>query len=224
MSSTPPPNRLPLGVLGGTFDPVHRAHLRLAEEAMAQLGLSGVLWLPAGNPPHRPAPSASAADRLAMLRLAIADRPAFAIDEAELASPAPSYTVPTLERLRRLHGGHRSLVLLLGADAFLGLATWHRWREIFSLAHVAVVSRPGCDLSPLAMGAALAEEFARRQGPAATLAAAPAGGIVPFAMAAGTVSATEVRSVLQAGGDGRQLLPAPVVDYISRHALYRPNR
>jgi nicotinate-nucleotide adenylyltransferase len=218
------PDKGPLGILGGTFDPVHTAHLRLAEEAMAQLGLASVLWLPAGSPPHRAPPQASAADRLAMLQLAVAGRPAFVIDEAELASPAPSYTVPTLERLRSVHGKNRALVLLLGADAFLGLPAWHRWREIFLLSHVAVVSRPGFDLSPQAMNGALAEEFRRRQSPVAALAAAPAGNIVPFAMAAGTVSATDVRTVLQQRGDARQLLPAPVLDYISRHALYRPNQ
>jgi nicotinate-nucleotide adenylyltransferase len=213
-----------LGILGGTFDPVHRAHLRLAEEATVQLGLAGVLWLPAGNPPHRTPPLASATDRLAMLRLAIADRPDYVIDESELASPTRSYTVPTLERLRAIHGPERPLVLLMGADAFLGLATWHRWRELFSLAHLGVASRPGFDLAGAAMDPALGEEFARRHGTAAALAGAPAGAIVPFPLVAGTVSATEVRTVLGQGGDVRELLPPAIVDYIFSHALYRPNR
>ncbi len=215
----------PLGILGGTFDPVHNAHLRLAEEAMSQLRLGGVLWLPAGHPPHRPPPAAASVHRLAMLRLAIAGHPAYTIDEAELDSPVPSYTVPTLERLRGIYGANRPLVLLMGADAFLGLHSWHRWREVFRLAHVAAVTRPGFLLAEQAMDAALAEEYRRRhQSQIAALAAAPAGSIITFAMEAGTVSATEVRELLGAGGDVRGLLPRAVVDYIASHALYRSAR
>lgn len=213
----------PLGILGGTFDPVHNAHLRLAEEAMAQLHLGGVLWIPAGQPYHRTPPVAAAADRLAMVRLAIAGHPAYRIDEAEIASTEPSYTVPTLERLRGRHGGTQPLVLLMGADAFLGLSSWHRWRDLFGLAHVAVVSRPGFILDPAAMGEPLAEQFRRR---ATTdfhvLAAVPAGAIFPFAMEAGTTSSTGVRATLKAGGDVATLLPPTVLEYIQHHRLYRP--
>lgn len=211
----------PLGILGGTFDPVHAAHLRLAEEATAQLGLGGILWIPAGRPHHRAVPVASAEDRLAMVRLATAGHPEYLIDDSEVFSSAPSYTVPTLERLRRVHGENRPLVLLMGADAFLGLTSWHRWRELLGLAHIGVASRPTFALTAEDMDAGLAEEFRRRRKTQFTaLATDPAGAIVTFAMEAGTVSSTEVRAKLCAGVAVGQLLPAPVLDYIRRHRLY----
>ncbi len=210
----------PLGLLGGTFDPVHFAHLRLAEEAIEALGLSGVLWLPSGVGAHREAPRASAADRLAMVGLALAQHPRFGIDAAEAGSPAPSYTVPTLERLRAALGATLPLVLLLGADAFLGLPAWHRWTELFALAHLAVATRPGHELDEAAMAAALAGEFGDRRGVAADLALAPAGAIVPFALTALDISATAIRARLAAGASCRYLLPDAVLDYIDRHRLY----
>jgi nicotinate-nucleotide adenylyltransferase len=211
----------PLGILGGTFDPVHTAHLRLAEEAMAQLRLGSVLWVPAGQPRHRAPPVASAEHRLAMVRLATAGHAEYPVDATEACSSEPSYTVPTLERLRRVHGERRPLVLLMGADAFLGLATWHRWRELFGLAHVAVVSRPTFTLTAEAMDDALAGEFrARCTTRIEVLASNPAGAIVTFTMEAGTVSSTEVRARLKETGPVEELLPATVLDYIRRHRLY----
>ena len=210
----------PLGILGGTFDPVHNAHLRLAEEALRQLRLGEVLWIPAGQPRHRAPPVAGSEDRLAMVRLAVAPHAEYRIDDTEIRADEPSYTVPTLERLRRTYG-KRPLVLLMGADAFLGLASWHRWRELFGLAHIGVVSRPTFALGPDAMPAELADEFRRRHKTQFTaLATAPAGAVVPFAMEAGTVSSTEVRTKLRQGGAVDELLPAPVLDYIRHHRLY----
>ena len=132
----------PLGILGGTFDPVHYGHLRLAEQAREQLGLAEVRWIPAGRPAHRGTPRSAPSHRVEMVRLAIAGNPAFHLDDAEAQSSAPSYSVPTLERLRGELGARRPLVLLLGAHAFLGLESWHRWRELFNLAHIAVATRP----------------------------------------------------------------------------------
>ncbi len=222
MSSTAPttPTEDPLGLLGGTFDPVHNAHLRLAEEALTQFGLARVIFIPAGHPWHRSPPCASAEDRLAMVRLAIADRPRFAVDDAEVRAEAPGYTVTTLERLRRAHGPSRSLVLLLGADAFRGLATWHQWRDVFDLAHIAVASRPGHDLDPATMSPPLARAYRQRRNTGDALAQAPAGAIVSFALSAGTVSATMIRQRRAAGQGIRDLLPDDVVDYIDRHNLY----
>jgi nicotinate-nucleotide adenylyltransferase len=211
----------PLGILGGTFDPIHTAHLRLAEEATRQLHLGGMLWIPAGQPRHRTAPLAAPEHRLAMVRAAVAAHPEYRIDDSEVRSDAPSYTVPTLERLRRELGEERSLVLLMGADAFLGLEGWHRWRELFRLAHIGVASRPGFTLAAEAMPAALADEFRRRQRSQFTaLASAPAGAVFSFPLSAGTVSSTEVRTRLQQGAAVDALLPAPVLDYIRRHRLY----
>jgi nicotinate-nucleotide adenylyltransferase len=211
----------PLGILGGTFDPIHTAHLRLAEEAMLQLRLGGMLWIPAGQPRHRAAPLAAPEHRLAMARAAIAGHPEYRIDDTEIRAAAPSYTVPTLERLRRELGEDRPLVLLMGADAFLGLAGWHRWRELFRLAHIGVASRPTFELAVEAMPADLADEFRRRHRSQFTaLATTPAGAVFTFPLAAGTVSSTEVREKLRQGAAVDQLLPAPVLDYIRRHRLY----
>ena len=218
-----PDGNSPLGILGGTFDPVHNAHLQLAAEAMGQLPLGGVLWIPAGRPSHRGVPVAEATHRLAMVRLATAGYPDYSVDTAEIASTEPSYTVPTLERLRAIHGARRPLVLLMGADAFLGLASWHRWLELFDLAHLAVVSRPSFDLAAEHMPAALAAEFGRRhRTDRQSLAMTSAGSLFTFTMDAGTLSSTAVRAALAAGEDAAELLPAPVVDYISAHRLYRP--
>jgi len=211
----------PLGILGGTFDPIHTAHLRLAEEAMCQLRLGGMLWIPAGQPRHRAAPLAAPEHRLAMVRAAIADHPEYRIDDTEIRAAAPSYTVPTLERLRRELGDERPLVLLMGADAFLGLANWHRWRELFRLAHIGVASRPTFALAAEAMSAELGDEFRRRHRSQSTeLATTPAGAVFSFPLSAGTVSSTEVRTRLQQGAAADELLPAPVLDYIHRHRLY----
>jgi nicotinate-nucleotide adenylyltransferase len=186
------------------------------------LGLGGVIWIPAGVPPHRAPPAASAGDRLAMVRLATAGHTEYLIDPGEIEAGVPSYTVPTLERLRRSHGLLRPLVLLMGADAFLGLAGWHRWHDLFALAHLGVVSRPGFPLAAERMPGELAEQFLARQRPAPALTQAAAGHIATFTMEAGTVSSTAVRAALAAGQGVRELLPPPVVDYISAHRLYRP--
>jgi nicotinate-nucleotide adenylyltransferase len=213
----------PLGILGGTFDPVHSAHLALARVALESLQLAEVVWIPAGQPPHRDAPRAAPADRLAMVAATIAGEPRFLLDASEVASTAASYTVHTLLRLRAVHGPQRPLVLLMGADAFRGLPSWHRWQELFGLAHIAVATRPGFPLDVFAPP--LADEVAtRRDETPAGLANMPCGRIVFFPLVAGTVSATEVRGLLAADAPAEQLatlLPPPVLDYIQRHRLYR---
>ncbi|NHC06519.1 nicotinate-nucleotide adenylyltransferase [Azonexus fungiphilus] len=212
----------PLGLFGGTFDPVHYGHLRLAEEAIAQLGLAGVRWIPAGNPPHRGAPQVTAAQRLAMVSRSTADNPRFSVDPAEVEAAAPSYTVLTLERLRAELGPAQPLVLLVGADAFAGLAGWHRWPEILDLAHVAVSHRPGFPVEAASLPTALADAFRqRRLADVGGLRAAPGGGIVTFEMTQLAISATQIRKLLANGLSARYLLPDGVLDYISSHSLYR---
>ena len=225
-----------LGLFGGTFDPLHVAHLRLALEAREALGLAEVCLIPAGKPALREAPQCAAADRLAMVERALADMPGFSVDATEVrqagipptsvaagvaTSATPSYTIDTLERQRRLHGAQRPLVLLLGADAFARFEAWHRWRELFSLAHIAVATRPGHELRVGAGETALDAEFAARQGAAADLAGAPAGRIVPFAITALEISASAVRRRLASGLSVRYLVPEAVLDYIDSHQLYR---
>lgn len=212
----------PLGLFGGTFDPVHLGHLRLAEEAREALGLASVRWIPAGQPPHRGAPRLSGAHRLAMVRLAVAGNPAFQVDGAEVASSGPSYTVTTLQRLRRELGPEQPLVLLLGADAFAGLPGWHRWQALLGLAHLVVLHRPGYALASEALAPELGQLLAARQaGDPARLAGAPAGAILALPMTQLDISATHIRQLLAAGRSARYLLPPAVLDYIDQHQLYR---
>lgn len=126
-----------IGILGGTFDPVHNAHLAMARAALDQLGLERVLWLPTGAPKYRKPARASAAQRLAMLRLAVAGEPRYAVDERELAPGHSGYTVDSLQ------GFDEKPVLLLGADQYAEFEHWHRWREVLERASLAVFARPG---------------------------------------------------------------------------------
>ncbi|MBL0285452.1 MAG: nicotinate-nucleotide adenylyltransferase [Zoogloea sp.] len=216
----PEPGHGPLGLFGGTFDPIHHGHLRLAETAREALTLDRVRIIPAGQPPHRAAPGASGPDRLAMARLATADNPAFEVDPAEVEALQASFTIVTLERLRAELGPTRPLVLLLGVDAFLGLPTWRRWAELFDFAHIAVANRPGYSLDTAQMPPALARLCAARQAPAHILHGAPGGSLVQFDMTPLAISATDIRTRRAAGLSLRYLLPAPVIDYISTHRLY----
>lgn len=212
----------PLGLFGGTFDPVHFGHLRLAEESISHLGLAGVRWIPAGQPPHRGTPQVTAEQRLQMVLRSTAENAHFSVDASEVEAAAPSYTVHTLERLRAELGPAQSLVLLVGADAFAGLSTWHRWRDIFALAHVAVSHRPGFPVEASSLPHELATEFNdRRLTDPASLKNAAAGGIVTFAMTQLAISATQIRKLLSNGKSARYLLPDPVLDYINLHQLYK---
>ena len=217
----------PLGIFGGTFDPVHCGHLRLAEEVADALGLDAVRWIPAGQPALRSRPPQASADqRLEMVRLAIAGNPRFELDTAEIEAAQPSYTVPTLERLRQseICGARRPLVLLTGADAFAGMAGWHRWQSLFELAHIAVACRPGYSLQAESLSPVLANVLQERYCAAPdALADSPGGRIVTFAMTPLGISATRIRDLLSKGSSPRYLLPETVLDYIHQHSLYQEN-
>lgn len=220
MRATPP-----VALLGGTFDPVHYGHLRLADEVRTALELPDVRLVPAGDPPHRAGPEASAADRLAMLNLAVQGFPGLSVDARELARRGKSYTVLTLEELRA-EDAARPILLLLGADAFHGLPTWHRWREILALAHVVVVARPGSELEH-GLPAALADDWTRRLTlDPRLLKDTPAGAIYRQAVTPQPIAATAIRAQLARGDEGvaavRELLPPAVLAYIEQRHLYRP--
>lgn len=220
------PPDAPIGLLGGTFDPIHFGHLRLAEEARESLGLGQLRLIPAGEPPHRGTPRSPAPHRLAMTEQAVAGNPTLVVDDIELRHTGPSYSVLTLTRLRERYGADQPLVLLLGADAFEGLASWHRWQDIFALAHVAVANRPGYAPHgrrwPSVLSTELAEACAgRRLTHADELRQRPAGGVLPFDMTPLAISATQIRELLHHGHSARYLLPDPVLDYIAAHQLYR---
>lgn len=213
----------PIGIFGGTFDPIHYGHLRLAEELAEHAKLAEVRFMPSGTPPHRTRPGADAHHRVAMVRLAVADNPLFSVDDRETRRIGPAYTHDTLTELRQQVGTQRPLALLLGADAFLDFATWHKWRSLFDLAHVIVAYRPGypIDTWQARMPEPLAHEYAIRslQQPFAVH-LAPAGGIVPVSMTGLDISATFVRNAVQAGESVRYLLPDTVLAYIRSHGLY----
>jgi nicotinate-nucleotide adenylyltransferase len=214
----------PVGIFGGTFDPIHHGHLRLAEEVAESAKLGEVRFMPSGTPPHRTRPGADATDRVAMARLAVAGNPRFSVDDRETRRAGPGYTVDTLTELRSELGVSRPLALLLGADAFLELATWHRWRALFDLAHIVVAYRPGfpIDTWQARMPEPLAHEYAARhmhQPLAVHL--APAGGIAAVSMTGLDISATFVRNAVAAGASARYLLPDSVLDYIQSRGLYR---
>ena len=213
----------PLGIFGGTFDPVHFGHLRLAEEAADILGLQSVRWIPAGQPALRDTPRIGPQQRLDMVRLAIAGNPRFELDPAEVDTPGLSYTVPTLERLRQPEacGAKRPLVLLVGNDVFAGLTEWHRWEHLFDLAHVALAHRPGYPIDPERLPPELAAVFRRRlRKDTGALTEAPAGRIVAFAMTPLDISATRIRALLSKGESPRYLLPESVLAHIHEHRFY----
>lgn len=215
----------PIAILGGTFDPVHYGHLRLADDVRRALDLAEVRLVPARDPPHREGPAAAANHRLAMLELAVAEFPGLLVDDRELRRPGKSYTITTLEELRR-EFSQRPVLLLLGADAFRGLPTWHRWEALFDLAHLVVVERPGVDLAAGLPAALLPHWRSRQATDPAVLRSRPAGAIFAQAIAPNVVSATAIRQALAHGASATRelsgLLPPAVLAYIDRNRLYRP--
>jgi nicotinate-nucleotide adenylyltransferase len=212
----------PIGVLGGTFNPVHVAHLRLAQELAQSLGLVQVRFIPAGTPPHRNAPRVEGRHRLEMVRLAIAGNPLFEADGREIRRTGPSYTFDTLTELRA-DFGDRALCLLMGTDAFSALTTWHRWEELFDLAHIVIAHRPGYPLGELqaALPSPLRKAFLQRLAPdSGVLGIAPAGSVLAREITGLDVSATRVREMLGRGTSARYLVPDAVLDYIHRNHLY----
>jgi nicotinate-nucleotide adenylyltransferase len=194
----------PFGVFGGMFDPIHFGHLRTAHELYELLDLEAVAFVPAGDPPHRAAPLADAATRLAMLRAAVSDDPRFQVDDRELRRRGPSYTVLTLEELRA-ERGEQPVVLILGMDAFAGIDGWHRAEDLIALAHIVVALRPQSTLPRDGLGAKLLRE--RLTADAARLAAAPAGLVHVSDNTQLDLSSSAVRALVAAGRDPRYLMP-----------------
>lgn len=212
----------PIGILGGTFDPVHYGHLRLAEEMLESAGLQQIRFIPAGNPPHRVTPQVSARDRSAMVSLAIVDQPGFVLDEREVHRTEKCFTVDTLRELRAEVGAQQSLCLLMGGDAFLQLHTWHEWEEILELANVVVGYRPGYTLEKRIHGATpeLREHYRQRLCQVGALSRCAAGGIAELPIPKLEISATLIRARVAERRTIRYLLPAAVADYIYQHHLY----
>lgn len=212
----------PVGILGGTFDPIHYGHLRLAEDLCDALGLAQVRIIPVSVPPHRAAPRVTSQHRLQMARLAVQGNPRFVLDDRECRREGPSYTVDTLTELRDEVGAERALCLLMGIDAFLGLTTWSRWQQLFDLAHVVIAHRPGFSLDVDALPQALAEQVKSRWAPEANvLHQRPGGAVLRQAVTPLDISATAIRAEIRDGRSPRYLLPDSVLDYIHRNQLYK---
>mgnify|MGYP006284056031 CR=1 FL=1 len=197
----------PMGLLGGTFDPIHCGHLRTALELVEAVGFNELRFLPAREPPHRDTTHADAATRAGFIRAAIEGEPRFVLDDRELRRDGPSYSVDTLLDLRA-EFAHRSLCLVVGMDAFLGLPQWHRWQEILELAHLVVAHRPGWHAPEHgALGELLAARGTRR---AEDLHETRAGRVYVRAVTQLEISSSAIREIVRMGLDPRYLVPDPV--------------
>ncbi|HAI04311.1 MULTISPECIES: nicotinate-nucleotide adenylyltransferase [Pantoea] len=207
-------------LFGGTFDPIHFGHLRPVEALAQQTGLQKVTLLPNNVPPHRPQPEASATQRVAMLRCAIAGLPLFDIDTRELERDTPSWTVTTLENLRAERGAQQPLGFIIGQDSLLNLPKWHRWQDLLSLCHLLVCQRPGYPtrMSSPEMQRWLDQHLAHD---VKQLHLQPAGHIWLAETPLYDISATEIRRRRHHNQSCDALLPAAVIDYIDRAGLYR---
>jgi nicotinate-nucleotide adenylyltransferase len=207
----------PIGIFGGTFDPIHYGHLRTAFEMLQALRFGEIRFVPGGDPPHRGETHAAAELRYEMVRVAIAGQDGFSIDDRELRRDGPSYSVDTLLSLRAELPAV-SLGLIVGMDAFLGLASWHRWDEILGLAHIIVAHRPGWrapDFGPL--GDLLAAHGTHR---IEDLHENRDGFIHVHAVTQLEISSTEIRELVAAGRDPRFLMPDAVRDVIIESGCY----
>lgn len=204
---TQAPCSTPIGVFGGTFDPIHFGHLRTAFEILQSVRLREVRFVPAADPPHREPPRVDVARRLEFVRAAVADQPGFVVDDREARRGGRSYSVLTLGELRA-ELPDTPLCLIVGMDAFLGLLTWHRWEDLLELAHIVVAPRPGW-VAPA--GGALGELLAARSTESVeTLRNALAGRILIQPVTQLEISSTELRDLLAAGRDPRYLVPDSV--------------
>ncbi len=209
-----------IGMLGGMFDPVHLGHLQLARLALQELALDELRMVPCHVPNHRAPAAASTQARLEMLRLATQDDARIVVDDRECRREEVSYTVDTLRSLRS-DFPEATLVLVLGVDAFAGLERWHHWQQLFELAHLLVVSRPG---GPESLSSTLTELLDRCQvDTVQEMLERPSGAVLRSWNMQLDISSTAVREALQARRDTSLLLPACVQEYIDVHGLYTSN-
>ena len=200
-----------IAALGGSFNPIHLAHMAMAEQARERLGLDRVLFIPARIPPHKTSVAlAPGGQRLEMLRLAIAGHPAFEACDIELRREGPSYTIETIEELRRQYGESAKIYFLIGLDSVSELGTWREIRQLASRCKLVPMDRPGAkEPDPAALGQAVGEEEAR-----AILARR-------IRMPLMDISSSDIRARAAAGRSIRCLVPQAVEEYIHRRGLYR---
>lgn len=210
---------LRVGILGGTFDPIHFGHLRSAVEVREYLKLDELRLVPNATPPHRDRPGATAQQRLEMVCLATEFDDQLLVDDCELKRERPSYTVETLEALRAELGSEASLFLIVGWDAFCGLPGWYRWTSLLELASLVVLQRPEHDQE---LPEVLKDLLAARSVGDASAMNATHGEILCLAQTPLAISATHIRSLIGEGRSPRFLLPDSVLGYIETQGLYRP--
>ncbi|WP_444923280.1 nicotinate-nucleotide adenylyltransferase [Microbulbifer sp. DLAB2-AF] len=215
--------RQTIALFGGTFDPVHFGHLRMALELRQALGFDEMRLLPSHQPRHRQSPGVSSRQRSEMLALALAGCDELQLDERELQRGGDTYTVDTLEALREELGPQVSISFCMGTDSLLTLHRWHRWQRLLELAHLVVVTRPGWHLpeaSAATGNAELAKLLQQHRGTVADLHKYASGRLVLRAQTLLPISATQIRQLLGSGQSPRFLLPATVLQYIEDHQLY----
>ncbi|MFM7273064.1 MAG: nicotinate-nucleotide adenylyltransferase [Gammaproteobacteria bacterium] len=208
-----------IGLLGGTFDPVHNGHLRTALEVVELLGLDELRLVPVNSPALRAEPSAPPPERLAMLALAVAGEPRLRVDDRELRRGGVSYSIDTLRELRHEIGDAPCLCMVVGEDAFSGLERWKEWQRLLDYAHIVVLTRPGYTATPCAALAGWTAEHLAGD-PLATLATRGRGRILRLALTQLAISSTQVRGLLRDGRSARYLLPDDVLEHIRQTGLY----
>jgi nicotinate-nucleotide adenylyltransferase len=206
-----------IGILGGSFDPVHFGHLRAAEESRQRLKLDKILLIPGGQPPHRDMPMASAEDRMLMLQAAVQSNPAFTVDDQELRRDGPSYTLLTLQQLQQQFPD-QSLCLLLGFDAFAGIDGWHEWQQLFDYCHVAVMQRPGQRSN---FTGEIRNIVERRKVDEYALQDQQCGKIVFLDVTQLDIASSRIRQLIADGFSPRYLVPDSVLELIDTKNIYR---
>lgn len=209
-----------IALFGGTFDPIHYGHLLPVEALANEIGISNISLLPNNVPPHRPQPEATTRQRLEMLRLAIHDNPLFSIDERELHRTALSYTIDTLEEVRKEYGPDRPIAFIIGQDSLLTLHTWDRWQEFLSFCHLLVCGRPGY-ANHLETPELEQWLFENRTDDVRLLKQNPSGYIYLAHTPLLDISATDIRARHRAGRNYDDLVPVSVQNYIRQQGLYR---
>lgn len=212
------PNQQPIGILGGTFDPIHLGHLRLAIELHDTLNLAKVHIVPCYQPVHRKEPVASPIERFAMVQAAVENEPALVADDTEIKRQGPSYMIDTLLTLKQANP-HAPLCLLLGIDAFLGFTSWHRYQDILENAHLIVAHRPQYHLPTTGNIADLLQ--ARLESDSQAIHSRSSGVIIFRPITPLEISASDIRKQIAMGRNPRYLLPDAVYEHIKQQRIYQ---